>query len=234
MSQATLETDRISRVLKSSTWLNLLLAAQLIAGLVYAYFTGDMGSRWTHFVLPFIWFTASVWVIWHTRPVTKRRVYRIGAALVVALYLIVMFYFSGLLGPSTSHFGQLTGPSGFGITWGRSLGWSPVFVYTGNLITVSLIPYHAVGLFALAYLVYDALLDFSQSAVGGIVGIVACPACVSPLFAVLLAGGLSGSSTMLLLGAYGYEIATVLFLMTIGILYHRQALTREYHQFRGN
>jgi len=39
---------------------------------------------------------------------------------------------------------------------------------------------------------------------------------------------------MLLLGAYGYEIATVLFLMTIGILYHRQALTRQYHQFRGN
>jgi hypothetical protein len=234
MTQPALESDRMSRFLVSSTWLNILLAMQLVAGLVYAYITGDMGSRWTHFVLPFIWFTASVWVIWHTRPETTRRVYRLGAALVVALYLIVMFYFSGLLGPSTSHFGQLTGPSGFGMTWGRSLGWSPVFVYTGDLITVSLIPYQAVGLFALAYLVYDALLDLSQSAIGGIVGIVACPACVSPLFAVLLAGGLSGSSTMLLLGAYGYEIATVLFLVAVGILYHRQVLTRQYHQFRIN
>ena len=232
MSQTTRESDRISRLLKSSTWLNFLLAVQLVVGLAYAYVTGDMGSRLTHFVLPFIWFTASVWVIWHTRPAKTRRVYHIGAALVVALYLLIMFYFSGLLGLSTSHLGQLTGPSGLGITWGRSLGWSPVFLYTGDLITVTLIPYQAVGLFALAYLVYDALLDFSRSAIGGIVGIVACPACVSPLFAVLLAGGLSGSSTVLLFGVYGYEIATVLFLVTVGILYHRKALTRQYHQLR--
>ncbi|WP_449405255.1 DUF7546 family protein [Halorubrum salinarum] len=101
MSQATLESDQISQLLKSSTWLNLFLAVKLIAGLVYVYFTGDIGSRWTHFVLPFIWFTASLWVIWHTRPATTRRVYRVGAALVVTVYLIMMFYFSGLLGPST-------------------------------------------------------------------------------------------------------------------------------------
>lgn len=112
------------------------------------------------------------------------------------------------------------------------MGWSPVFVNTGDLITVSLIPYQAVGLFALAYLVYDALLDFLQSAIGGIVGIVACPACVSPLFAVLLAGDWVVSSTMSLLGSYGYEIATVLFLVAVGMLYHRQALTRQYHEFR--
>lgn len=76
------------------------------------------------------------------------------------------------------------------------------------------------------------MLDFSQSAVGGIIGIAACPACVGPLFAPLLAGGIGGSSTMRFLGVYGYEIATILFLVAVGILYHRKQLTRLSHQLR--
>lgn len=146
--------------------------------------------------------------------------------------LLLVFYLSGLLGPSSSYLGALTGSYGVGMTWGRPLGWSPVLLYTGDLITVTIIPYQAVGLVALSYLVYDVLLDLSQSAVGGIVGIAACPACVGPLFAPLLAGGIGGSSTMTLLGVYGYEIATILFVMAVRILYHRKRLTRLYHQLR--
>lgn len=209
-----------------------MLAAQLVVGLAYAHVTGDIGNRFTHFVLPFVWFTVSAWVIWHTRPTPTRRLFHIGAALVAVVYLLVLFYLSGMLEPSTSHLGQLTGSNGVGMTWGRSLGWSPVLLYTGELITVTVVPYQAVGLFALSYLVYDALLGLSQSAIGGIVGIAACPACVGPLFAPLLAGGIGGSSTMILLGVYGYEIATILFVVAVGILYHRTRFTRPYHRLR--
>lgn len=232
MTQTTLEGGPVRELLRSSTWLNLILAVQLVVGLVYSYATGDIGSRFTHFVIPFIWFTVSAWVIWHTRPTPTRRLFHISSALVAVVYLLFVFYLSGLLGPSTSHLGPLTGSYGVGMTWGRPLGWSPVLLYTGDLIMVTIIPYQAVGLFALSYLVYDALLDLSQSAIGGIVGIAACPACVGPLFAPLLAGGIGGSSTMILLGVYGYEIATILFVVAVGILYHRKRLTRLYHQLR--
>jgi hypothetical protein len=233
MTETTSEIQFLGQILESSTWLNLILAIQLVVGIAYTYVTGDTVGRWTHFIIPFIWFTASGWVLWHTRPTSASWTYRVGAGLVVTMYFLIMLYFSGLVGPSTSHLGQLTGATDYGVTWGRSLGWSPVLLYTGNIITATIIPYQAVGLFAMAYLVYDALLSLSQSAVGGVIGIAACPACVSPI-ALALAGGMGGTTTTILLGTYGYEFATVLFLLGLAILYHRGRLTIVVSQIRGS
>lgn len=55
MTQTTLERGPVRELLRSSTWHNLILAVQLVVGLAYAYVTGDIGSRLTHFVIPFIW-----------------------------------------------------------------------------------------------------------------------------------------------------------------------------------
>ena len=233
MTKTTSEIQSLGQVLESSTWLNLILAIQLVVGITYVYVTGDTVGRWTHFVIPFIWFTASGWVLWHTRPPTTSWIYRVGAGLFVAIYFLIMLYFSGLVGPSTSHLGQLTGATDYGLTWGRSLGWSPVLLYTGNIITATIIPYQAVGLFAMAYLVYDAVLSFSQSAVGGVIGIVACPACVSPIVLALV-GGVGGTTTTILFGTYGYEFATVLFLLGLAILYHRNRLAIVVSQLQGS
>lgn len=233
MTEIKSEIQSLGQILESSTWLNLILAIQLAVGIAYTYVTGDTVDRWTHFIIPFIWFTASGWVLWHTRPTTASWMYRVGAGLVVTMYFLIMLYFSGLVGPSTSHLGQLTGATDYGLTWGRSLGWSPVLLYTGNIITATIIPYQAVGLFAMAYLVYDALLSLSQSAVGGVMGIAACPACVSPI-ALALAGGVGGTTTTILLGTYGYEFATVLFLLGLAILYHRDQLAIVASQLQGS
>lgn len=191
-----------------------------------------MGSRLTYFFIPFIWTTVSIWVIWHTRPAQARRLFQILAAVISFAYLLILLYLTGILGPSVQHLSQLTGPHGVGLTWGRSLGWSPVLIYTGEWITLTLVPYQTIGLIALSYLVYDALLDFARSAIGGIVGIAACPACVGPLFAPLLLGGSSGSSLVLLLGVYGYEIATVLFIIAVGILYYRRWVSKLFLHLR--
>jgi len=134
-------------------------------------------------LIPFIWSTASVWVVWHTHPTPAQRRFRIFAAVVVAAYLLVLFYLSGLLQSSTPLMEQITGPNGIGITWGRSLGWSPVLMYTGEWIALTIVPYQAIGLAALAYLVYDALLELARSTIGGVIGAAACPACVGPVLA---------------------------------------------------
>jgi len=222
----------LERFVVASTWLNLLFAVQVIAGLSFAYATGETGHRITLFLIPFIWSTASVWVVWHTQPTPAQRRFRIFAAVVVAAYLLVLFYLSGLLQSSTPLMEQITGPNGIGITWGRSLGWSPVLMYTGEWIALTIVPYQAIGLAALAYLVYDALLELARSTIGGVIGAAACPACVGPVLAPLLAGGASGSSLVLAVGRYGYEIATVLFLVAITILYHRRRLHRLYASVR--
>lgn len=221
----SLERDAVRRLLRSSTRFNLLFAGQVIVGLAYASVTGDVGARLSHFFIPFIWITVSVWALWHTNPVPTRRRVRFLAALVAVGYLLLLFYLSGLLEPGASDLGRLAGASGVGATWSRPLGWSPVLLYAGEFVTVTLVPYQAVGLVALSYLVYEALLDFARSAIGGVVGIAACPACVGPLFAPLLAGGVGGPATALLFGVYGYEVATILFVTAVGVLYHRRWLS---------
>lgn len=224
----TLESATARQLLRRSTWFNLLLAGQLFAGLAYAIATGDVGSRYTHFVIPFVWIAVSVWVLWQTRPAPTRPRVRVLAGGVAALYLLVLLYLSGILVSSTPSLQRLVGANDVAITWGRSLGWSPVLVYAGERIAVTLVPYQTIGLLALSYLVYDALLDLARSTIGGVIGIAACPACVGPMFAPLLAGGVGGSSLVLLLGMYGYEIATVLFVVAVGILYHRQGVSTAY------
>ncbi|QFU84333.1 DUF7546 family protein [Natronorubrum aibiense] len=230
--KSTVDSDSLGRFVAASTRLNLLFAIQVIAGLAFAYATGEAGQRITHFLLPFIWSTASVWVVWHTRPDSPRPRVRILAAAVAAAYLLVLFYLSGLLQSSSPSIGQLIGSNAIGVTWGRSLGWSPVLVYVGDWVALTLVPYQTLGLVALAYLVYDALLEVARSAIGGVIGFAACPACVGPMFAPLLAGGASSSSVVLVAGRWGYEIATVLFLVSISILYHRRHLQRLYATVR--
>ncbi|WP_425607593.1 DUF7546 family protein [Natrinema zhouii] len=228
MATTRFNNTHIRRLLVRGTWFNLLFAVQLIAGLSFAFRTGEVGSRLTHFFIPFVWTTVSIWVIWHTRPAPAQRLFRILAAAVSAIYLLILLYLTGILGPNVQYLAQVTGPNGIGITWGRSLGWSPVLIYTGEWITLTLVPYQTIGLVTLSYLVYDALLDFARSAVGGIVGIAACPACVGPLLAPVLFSGASGSSLSLLLGIYGYEIATVLFILAVVLLYYRKCVPKIY------
>ncbi len=216
----------------AGTWLNILFGIQLLSGLIYAYFTGAIGNRPTHFFIPFIWITVAVWVLWHTRPVSTQRSFQFIAAAVAAMYFLVLLYLSGLIGQGTSHLEPLVSSYGIGMVEGQSLGWGPILLYTGEWLTVYVIPYQAIGLFALSYLVYNALLGFARSTVGGIIGVAACPACVGPLLAPLLASGAGGSSLVLVLGIYGYEIATILFILSIAVLYHRHALAAIYPKLR--
>ena len=225
MVNTPINSKTFNSALRTITLFNLLIAAQLLVALIYGVVsTGGLGGRFTHFLIPFVWITVAGWVLWQTKTSATRRRYQIIAAAVAGGYLLILLYFSGLIGPSTTHLELVTGPSGFGVDWGQSLGWGPILLYTGNWIAVKVIPYQLIGYFALSYLVYDAILDFARSAVGGVMGLAACPVCTGPLIGLLLVGGSGGSSTVLLVGLYAYEIATVLFVGTVALLYHRSKL----------
>lgn len=233
MVNTPINSKSFNSALRTITLFNLLIAAQLLVALIYGVVSTDgLGDRFTHFLIPFVWITAASWVLWQTKPSATRRRYQIIAAAVAGGYLLILLYFSGLIGPSTTHLELVIGPSGFGVDWGQSLGWGPILLYTGNWVAIKVIPYQLIGYFALSYLVYDAMLDFARSAVGGVIGLAACPVCTGPLIGLLLAGGSGGSSTVLLVGLYAYEIATVLFVGTVALLYHRYKLMRLLEHLR--
>lgn len=233
MKNIPINSKTFNGVLQTITLLNLLITVQLLVVLMYGVvITGDLGSRFTHLLIPVIWITVAVWVLWHTELSTARRMYQTIAAIVAGGYFLVLLYLSGLIGPSTPYLELLTGTSGFSVDWNQSLGWGPILLYTDDWVAIRLIPYQVIGYFALSYLVYEAILDLTRSAVGGVIGLAACPACTGPLIGLLLAGGSGGSSTVLLLGVYAYEIATVLFVGTVALLYHRYKLMLLIHHLR--
>ncbi|OIB57349.1 DUF7546 family protein [Natrialba sp. SSL1] len=232
MEYITFERIAVRRLVWTSTWFNILISVQVFFGLIYAYVTGAIPTRLTHFFIPFVWITVAVWVLWHTRPISPKHSFQLIAIVLAATYFLILLYLSGLLGQSTTHLEPLAGPNGMWVTEGQSLGWGPFVLYTNEWITLTVIPYQVIGLFALSYLVYDALLDLARSTIGGIIGIAACPACVGPLLAPLLASGAGGSSLVLILGVYGYEIATILFITAVTVLYHRYAFVKFYQNLR--
>ncbi|MFC7080732.1 DUF7546 family protein [Halorussus caseinilyticus] len=80
-------------------------------------------------------------------------------------------------------------------------------------------PYKLVGYVALAYLVYDTVLDTAGSAVSGVLGLVSCVSCTWPVIATL-AAGVTGSGTAVAAAAseWSYTLGTVAFLLTVGLL----------------
>jgi cytochrome c biogenesis protein CcdA len=79
-----------------------------------------------------------------------------------------------------------------------------------------------VGYAALAVLVYATALDVAGSAIGGVLGLFSCVSCTWPVLASLVGGVAGGSSAVAsaaLSGSYG--LSTVIFVVTVGLLYWR-------------
>jgi len=84
------------------------------------------------------------------------------------------------------------------------------------------IPYKLIGYLALTYLVYVTLLDAAGSAVGGVLGLLSCVSCTWPVLATIVTG-VAGSGTALAGAVYAqsYDLSTVVFVVTVGLLYWR-------------
>lgn len=205
------------------TRLNLLLAAQLFAALVYGVIFDVTVANFRQFLIPFVWITVGVWAAWHIEPASRTATHELLGATVAGTYFLLVSYLSGLLGPASTPLESITGWSGIGVSWQHSLGWGPVVLYAGDWFSMALVPYQVIGYLALAYLIYAAVLDITKSATAGIVGLVPCPGCAAPLVAPLLAGAAGTSSAFVLLVAYTYEIATIFFVVAVALLYWRPA-----------
>ncbi|APX95983.1 hypothetical protein SAMN05421809_0080 [Natronorubrum daqingense] len=221
--------DDVSGYLRTLTWINLFLAAQLVVGLTYAAVVDANTPNVHYYFIPFIWITISALAVWYTRPVTRSFKYVAIAASVAIAYFLVILYLSGMVMPIRSI--AEPGPSGLVVEWDRPLGWSPIVDYTGSWVSVRLIPYQVIGYLALSYLLYTAVLNISSSIYTGVVGLVTCPGCAAPVLAPLLAGAAGTSSAFVFMVNYTHEIATVLFVLAVGLLYWQPTLDEFSHAF---
>lgn len=157
------------------TVVNLLLSLQILVAIAYTVLTGVTVPGFRYAIIPFIWINVAAWAVLRAAPTTrgiKHRAVTFGSA---AAYFLLILYLSGLLGPGSTALEQVTGAAGFGVTW-RSIGWGPTLLYSGKWVSLVLIPYQVIGYLALAYLLYVAVLDITNSAFGGILGWLRAPA----------------------------------------------------------
>lgn len=168
-------------------------------------------------IYPFVWINVALWAVLRTTPADVPPRQRSLAALLAVGYFVLLAYAGGLF-----TVGHVHGPDTMRVSWLNPPGWSPAFLYAGNGLTLSLIPYKVVGYAALAYLVYATVLDAAGSAVTGVLGLLSCVSCSWPVL-VTLATGAFGSGTVLASAVYGwsYDLSTLVFVVTVCLLYWR-------------
>jgi uncharacterized membrane protein YjjP (DUF1212 family) len=83
-------------------------------------------------------------------------------------------------------------------------------------------PARVVGYLALAYLVYGTVVDASSAGIAGLLGLLSCVSCTWPVIASVVAA-VAGGGSALAATALGvsYDLSTLVFLVTVGLLYWR-------------
>jgi hypothetical protein len=197
----------------------VVLAAQVVFVVAFA-LASDVQPRslaaMRLWVYPWIWIDVGVWAITITSPARAPTRTRRLAVVASVAYFCILAYAGGLVGPGS-------GSGSLQVAWLTvPPGWGPALTYAGDYVSVALVPYRGLGYLALAYLVYATILDATQSAVTGLLGLLSCVSCSWPVLASLTAGVAgSGSGVAAAVTANAYGLSTLVFVATVGLLYWR-------------
>lgn len=185
---------------------------------VFAYFelTAATPTEQLRYLLyPLVWMTVAVWAM---LAVDLEAETRLQAALGSSIGLV---YFLGVL--------WIPGNIGLGAAGSEfvlrvemySPGWGPLLVVTGPWLRLFLVPFEVLGYAGLAYLLTANVLKLSRETLSGALGLVTCVGCTVPVLVPVM-GLLGGPATSLTTTAYAYsyDIGTVLYVLTVGLLYY--------------
>lgn len=172
-------------------------------------------------LMPFVWLNIAGAVLAYVRPAPAPQRRRAIAAIVAGGYGLVLGSIGGVFGLGGQGAGLrtvLAAPPGF----------APALIYSGGTLSVVVLPWKVAGYVALAYLVYVTVVDASGGLAGGFLGLFSCVSCVLPILASVV-GGLVGAGSTLYQAAsmQSYGLSTVVFVVSIGLLYavHRFDMT---------
>lgn len=199
----------------------LFLNSQLLIGALYVAFTAASAASLRLVAYAALWINGGVWVVANSRPdltaVSTRTHHR--ALLVATGYFAALAVAGGLVGAGI-------GDTATGLRIAPlPPGYGPAVLYSGEWVTVNLLPNYLVGYAALAYLVYVTVIDAAGSAAAGLLGLFSCVSCSWPII-VSLASAVTGSGSLLVASVLqvSYGLSTAVFLLTAGLLYWRPAI----------
>ncbi len=199
----------------------LVLNTELLVILFYPGFWRTTLNGLFNIFLAFVWINVGVWALLRTDPPDAPRRQRRTAFGIAVGYFALIAVAGGLVSVGDLFIDVPLPESGPRIAW-LIPGWGPAVTYVGDLVRVALLPYRVIGYLALSYLVYATVLDATGSAVSGALGLLSCVSCTWPVLASL-ATGLLGSSSAVALSVmnWSYTLSTVVFLVTVALLYWR-------------
>ena len=194
----------------------LFINSQLLALAVYVLLTPASLSSIRLIGYGLIWLNVSAWVIGNSQPEPSSAAVRRRARVVAGGYFGLLLFAGGVVGAGIGD-----AATGFRIAW-LPFGFGPAALYSGAVVTINLIPIYVVGYSALAYLVYDTVIEASGSAAAGLLGLFSCVSCSWPII-VSLASAVTGGSSILVASALqvSYGLSTGVFVLTAALLYWR-------------
>ncbi|KTG17734.1 DUF7546 family protein, partial [Haloferax profundi] len=154
-----------------------------------------------------------LWVLFDTRVSAASAATKRKAAVVGVAYFALLAVAGGLITSPVPG-----GTDGLRVAF-LPPGWGPALVYGGDLFNLILMPARVIGYAALAFLVYDTVVEAAGAAVSGIVGLFSCVSCSWPIL-TSLATSVFGSGTALALTVttFSYDLSTLVFLVTVVLL----------------
>lgn len=199
----------------------IVLNTEILLVLLYVLLLDGAATDPVLLAFPFVWLNVAGAVLLYVRPAPAPTRRRAAAALFALGYALVLGYVGGVFGPGGQGAGLrtvLAAPPGF----------APSIVYSGATLSVVLTPWKVGGYLALSYLVYVTVVDASGGVAGGVLGLFSCVSCVLPVIASVLGGFAGVGATLYQAALYqSYGLSTVVFLLSVGLLYavHRLDVT---------
>ena len=188
-----------------------VVGAELLAVLIYLATSATTITEPRYAVYPFVWINVGLLAVARTSLPSRGRRVRVLALAGASAYLLALLYLGGLL-----RLGFLTplGPgTEFRVSWALP-GWGPIVVFRNSLVQTVLVPFKFVGYLSFTYLLYARLLDATKGVLSGLFGLVSCVGCT---FSLLLP--LVGASTFSAVAWLSWDLSTLVFLVTVGLLY---------------
>lgn len=226
MTTNSLADESTRGVPHSSTALRRWLAVLVLeANLLVGYFvvtsarpTGEL----RYLIYPFVWINVGIWAVTRADPPPTNRRHAVLAGTVAGAYFLAVMAIPGNVG---------AGIPGAAIDLRVAMhapGWGPIVAFTSPWVRLYLVPFEVIGYVALSYLVYVTLLTVTRGVLPGVFGLATCVGCTVPLLAPIV-GLLGGSAASLSTTAYtwSYDLGTVLFVATIGLLVWSHRRDRE-------
>jgi len=168
-------------------------------------------------VYPVVWSTAAVVAaVWVSRTVRVRPRRWIGAIVGIG-YTLALLWLSGTLGASA---GMPTSQLELALP-----GWGPILLYDNGLVSLAVVPFKLVAYLCLGYIV-AVLVAAAGSARTAALGMASCVSCAAPLL-LAVAGLFGGTQATTMVASTGYDLATVVLLVTFGLLVRAAHQTTE-------